>query len=146
MQFIEQEEVRRGKQAEDPSSKVWVALGKSFLLSGPSLLSDCRHRHSYSLRSTPALMWVWEGSWCKWGKPVRAVSLVMLILSDSADCSAPGSSVHRILQARILEWVAMSSKGIFLTQGSNLCLLHLLPWQAGSLPLINTSCYYRFIW
>ena len=25
------------------------------------------------------------------------------------DCSPPGSSVHGILQARILEWVAMSS-------------------------------------
>ena len=25
--------------------------------------------------------------------------------------------------------------GIFLTQGSNLCLLHLLFWQADSLPL-----------
>ena len=24
------------------------------------------------------------------------------------DCSPPGSSVHRILQARILEWVAIS--------------------------------------
>ena len=25
------------------------------------------------------------------------------------DCSLPGSSVHRIFQARILEWVAISS-------------------------------------
>ena len=29
-------------------------------------------------------------------------------LSDPMDCSLPGSSVHGILQARILEWVAMS--------------------------------------
>ena len=36
------------------------------------------------------------------------------------DCSPPGSSVHEILQARILEWVAMLLQGIFLTQGSNL--------------------------
>ena len=28
-------------------------------------------------------------------------------LYDSMDCSPPGSSVHRILQARILEWVAI---------------------------------------
>ena len=28
-----------------------------------------------------------------------------------------------------------SAPGIFLTQGSNLCLLHLLNWQADSLPL-----------
>ena len=33
-------------------------------------------------------------------------------LCDPVDCSLPGSSVHRILQARILEWVAMpSSRG-----------------------------------
>ena len=30
-------------------------------------------------------------------------------LCDSIDCSLPGSSVHGILQARILEWVAISS-------------------------------------
>ena len=29
-------------------------------------------------------------------------------LWDPVDCSLPGSSVHRILQARILEWVAIS--------------------------------------
>ena len=41
------------------------------------------------------------------------------------DCSPPGSSVHGIFQARILEQVAISPlQGIFLTQGSNLCLLH----------------------
>ena len=35
------------------------------------------------------------------------------------------SSVHGILQARILEWVAMpSSRGIFPTQGSNTSLPH----------------------
>ena len=33
-------------------------------------------------------------------------------LCNPMDCSPPGSSVHRILQARILEWVAMlSSRG-----------------------------------
>ena len=30
-------------------------------------------------------------------------------LGDPVDCSPPGSSVHGILQARILEWVAISS-------------------------------------
>ena len=53
------------------------------------------------------------------------------------NCNPPGSPVHEILQARILEWVAIfSSRGIFPTQGSNLSLLHLLHWQAGSLPLV----------
>ena len=32
-------------------------------------------------------------------------------LCDHMDCSPPGSSVHGILQARILEWVAISSPG-----------------------------------
>ena len=35
-----------------------------------------------------------------------------LTLCDPVDCSLPGSSVHGILQAGILEWVAMpSSRG-----------------------------------
>ena len=41
-------------------------------------------------------------------------------LCDPMDCSPPGSSVYGILQARILQWVAMpSSRGSFSTQGSN---------------------------
>ena len=47
-----------------------------------------------------------------------------LILCDRMDYSPPGSSVHGISQAKILEWFAISFSGIFLTQGSNLCLLH----------------------
>ena len=51
------------------------------------------------------------------------------------DCSPPGSSIHGILQARILEWVAMLLQGIFLIQGLNPGLLCLMHWQVGSLPL-----------
>ena len=51
------------------------------------------------------------------------------------DYSSSGSSVHGISQVRILEWITISySRGIFPTQGTNPCLLHLLYWQAGSLP------------
>ena len=54
---------------------------------------------------------------------------------DPMDGSPPAISVHGILQARILEWVAMASfREIFPTQGSN---LHLLYWQATSLPLVT---------
>ena len=49
-----------------------------------------------------------------------------LTLRDSMDYSPPGSSVHGILQARILEWVATPHQEIFLTQGLNLSLLWLL--------------------
>ena len=46
-------------------------------------------------------------------------------LCDPMDHSLPGFSVHGILQAGILEWVAVSSsKGIFPIQGSNQRLLH----------------------
>ena len=57
-------------------------------------------------------------------------------LCDHLDCSPPCSSVHRISQAEIVEWVAISfSRGVFPTQGLNLCLLCLLHWQLGSSPL-----------
>ena len=44
-------------------------------------------------------------------------------LCDPVDGSPPGSPIPGILQARILEWVATPSSGVFPTQGSNLCLL-----------------------
>ena len=34
------------------------------------------------------------------------VAQLCTTLCEPVDCSLPGSSVHRILQARILEWVA----------------------------------------
>ena len=44
------------------------------------------------------------------GACMRAQSLhSCLILGVATDCSPPGSSVHGILQARILEWVTMPS-------------------------------------
>ena len=47
-----------------------------------------------------------------------------LTLCDPTDCSLPGSSVHGILQARILEWVAnFLCQGIFLSHRSNPHLL-----------------------
>ena len=57
-------------------------------------------------------------------------------LCDPTDCSLPGSSVHGIIQARILEWVAMpSSKGSSGLRDQTQCLFHLLHWRVGSLPL-----------
>ena len=50
-----------------------------------------------------------------------------LTFCDPMDCSPPGPSVHEILQARILEWVAMpSSRGSFqLTDQTQVsCFLH----------------------
>ena len=48
-----------------------------------------------------------------------------LILCDPMDCSPPGSSVHGILQARILEWVAISHcRGSFLPRTEPMSLLY----------------------
>ena len=41
------------------------------------------------------------------GKVRVSVTQPCLALCDPMDCSLPGSSVHGILQARILQWVAM---------------------------------------
>ena len=63
-------------------------------------------------------------------------------LCDSMDCSPPGSSVHGIFQAGILECVCHALlQRIFPTQGSNSCLLRLLYWQADSLPLSHHPHY-----
>ena len=48
------------------------------------------------------------------GENESEVAQVCLTLCDPIDCSLPGSSVHEILQARILEWVAISfSRGSY---------------------------------
>ena len=43
----------------------------------------------------------------KWTK-VKAMSLSRVRLCDPIDCSLPGSSVHGIFQAVVLEWGAIS--------------------------------------
>ena len=57
-------------------------------------------------------------------------------LGDPMGLSLPGSSVHGISQARNTRMGChVLLQGIFPTQRSNLHLLCLLHWQAGSLPL-----------
>ena len=61
---------------------------------------------------------------------MRAKSLQLCpTLCNPLGCSQQGSSAHGILQAWILEWVAMS-----FSRGSSGSLLSLLQWQASSLP------------
>ena len=44
------------------------------------------------------------------------------LFCDPMNCSPPGSFVHEIFQARILEWAAISPSRYLPDQGSNLCL------------------------
>ena len=55
-------------------------------------------------------------------------------LSNPMDCSPPLSM--GILQLRILEWVAMPSFRGSSQPRDQTHISHLLPWQAGSLPLV----------
>ena len=41
-------------------------------------------------------------------KSEREVAQLCPTLCDPMDCSPPGSSVHGILQARVLEWIAIA--------------------------------------
>ena len=43
----------------------------------------------------------------------REVTQLCLTLSDPMDCSPPGSSIHGIFQARVLEWVTIDKTNGF---------------------------------
>ena len=45
---------------------------------------------------------------CRKVKSESEVAQLCLTLHDPMDCSLPGSSVHGIFQARVLEWVAIA--------------------------------------
>ena len=65
-----------------------------------------------------------------------SVAQLCLALCNPMDCSPRGSSVHRIIEARILEWVAISY-----CRGSSeprdwTKFSRLLHWRAGSLPQV----------
>ena len=60
---------------------------------------------------------------CMKVKSESEVAQSCLILSDPMDCSLPGSSIHGICQARVLEWgaIAFSGKTGYLTSTVNWC-------------------------
>ena len=55
-----------------------------------------------------------------------------LTLSDPMHCSLPGSSVHGIFQARVLEWVAVvfSTQLTLAVQKWGQAALHCLKWNS----------------
>ena len=70
---------------------------------------------------------------------VRAYSVAQscLTLYYPMDCNLPGSSVHGIIQARILEWVAISYPKRSSGPSDPTRLLCLLHWQVDSLPMCH---------
>ena len=78
-------------------------------------------------------------SWYYLVKVKMLATQLCLILCDPMDCNLPGSSVHGILQARILEWVAIpycrgSSQSRYQTWIS--CIADFLPSQPPEKPLL----------
>ena len=57
-------------------------------------------------------------------KSQSEVVQLCLTLHDPMDCSLPGSSVHGIFQARVLEWVAIAfSTHPYMTTGKTIALI-----------------------
>ena len=80
-------------------------------------LLDGRKKKSFQrLKNFPVALLSWEaiGNWIRGivcltpGESESEVAQSCPTLCDPMDCSPPGSSVHGIFQARILEWVAIS--------------------------------------
>ena len=65
-------------------------------------------------------------------------------LFDPMNCSLPGSSVHGILQAKILGWVGVPSPGDLPTQGWNPGLLH-CRWILYQLSLQGSPAWLLFL-
>ena len=58
-------------------------------------------------------------------KSEREVAQSCLALSDPMDCSLPGSSVHGIFQARVLEWGAIAFSALMANDVQYLYILYI---------------------
>ena len=94
---------------------VWVFLKSSYMILGYYIFTDITHLEYLCILiseggghllkcCTTFSVWLYC-SWLEWSEWSCSV---VSDFCNPVDCSPPGSSVHRILQARILEWVAVS--------------------------------------
>ena len=93
----------------------WVILGRPTYLSGPQsphMQNGGRNAHLGILggldKIIPFITYCLTRSKHQYKNNAKLLQLC-LTLCDPMDCSPPGSSVHGISQARVLEWVAISS-------------------------------------
>ena len=88
----------------------------------------------YSKRVFKSIEWTgWRKRRPRWEWCLVAQSC--LTLCDPMDCSPPGSSIHGISQARILEWVTISFSMGSSWPWDRTCVSSLLHWQVDSLTL-----------
>ena len=77
------------------------------------------------------------------------VAQLHLTLCDLMDCSPPGSSVHGILQARILEWVTISysrESSARMEPGSPTLQADSLPSEPPGKPLSESMSFHPVLW
>ena len=90
----------------------WAFPGKNTGVSHHFLLQGIFLTHGLNPRIVRLLYWQADSlPLSHQGSPAAAVAKSLqscLTLSDPMDCSPPGSSVHGILQARVLEWGAIA--------------------------------------
>ena len=113
-----------------PDINFQICRGYLFLQKLPEGVEKCLDvtERAWMLKEGAVLFLFWRLCACAFTTATTLYVWVAKLnptLWDPMDCSLPGSSVHGILQPRILEWVAIPfSRGIFLTQGLNSSLLH----------------------
>ena len=69
-------------------------------------------------------------------KSESEVAQSCLTLSNPMDCSLPGSSIHGIFHARVLEWGAVAFSTVFLLKSGK----YILPWSEPFLLLLFAKC------
>ena len=77
------------------------------------------------------------------------VAQLHLTLCDLMDCSPPGSSVHGILQARLLEWVTISysrESSARMEPGSPTLQADSLPSEPPGKPRSETMSFHVVLW
>ena len=114
----------------------------STFLNDRKILSEPRHIHSKVQKQYRVLPWYWIFMLQRLG--ACSVVKLCLTLCDPMDGNLPDSCVHRIFQARILKWVAISYSRDLSEPRDWACIsLCILYWQADSLPQNHLGSPYR---
>ena len=90
----------------DPRRFIWLQI--YLTLHGKAVHSQLGGGYLWFFSFSFVLCWVFCNEQYNFVCMYVLVAQLCLTLCDPMDCSLPGSSVHGILQARILEWVALS--------------------------------------
>ena len=121
------------------------SMNRSWIQRGPVIPLYCCHPEHLWEKHFNRVSWICLCSILtdiyfsqKWNilKLTCVCAQLWLTLCDPMDCSLPGSSVHGIFQASVLEWVACPPPGDLPDAGiQHTSAIFNLDWQVDSLPL-----------